>query len=129
MDQSRGDMLPLTQKDLAYLHDQMSWELLATKKAYQYAHQTMEPECAKLMHQIGEKHQRNLERLLGHLQQHVDQLIQANLGAAQQEVAQAGGQMNQAGGQMNQASGQSMQANIPLGQIGQEMQSHQGGYI
>lgn len=113
MDQSRGDMLPLTQKDLAYLKDQMSWELLATKKAFQYAHQTMEPECQKLMHQIGEKHQRNLERLLSHLQQHVDQLIQANLGAAaQQEQAQM-----------------DTQANIPLGQIGQEIQSHQGGYI
>lgn len=81
--QHHGDMLPLTEKDLAYLHDQMSWELVATKKAYQYAHQTMEPDCRQLMFQIAEQHQRNLERLLGHLQEHVDRTVQANVPGAQ----------------------------------------------
>lgn len=74
--QHQGDMLPLTEKDLSYLHDQMSWELVATKKAYQYAHQTMEPDCRQLMFQIAEKHQRNLERLLNHMQEHADQRTQ-----------------------------------------------------
>lgn len=81
--QHNGHMLPLTEKDLAYLHDQMSWELVATKKAYQYAHQTMEPDCKQLMFQIAEQHQRNLERLLGHLQEHVDRTVQANVPGAQ----------------------------------------------
>lgn len=78
-----GDMMPLTQKDLAYLHDAMSWELLATKKAYQYAQQTQEPECQQLMQQIAQQHQRNLERLMGHLQQHANNPVQINLSGSQ----------------------------------------------
>lgn len=69
--QQQTDMLPLTEKDLAYMHDMMSWELIATKKAYQYAQQTMEPDCRNLMFQVAEQHQRNLERILAHLEQHV----------------------------------------------------------
>lgn len=83
MQQNTGAMLPLTEKDLAYLHDQMSWELVATKKSFQYAHQTLEPECRQLMFQVAEQHQRNLERLLGHLQVHVDRTVQANVPGAQ----------------------------------------------
>lgn len=83
MQQNNGSMLPLTEKDLALLHDQMSWELVATKKAYQYAHQTLEPECRQLMFQVAEQHQRNMERLLGHLQEHVNMTIQANIPGAQ----------------------------------------------
>lgn len=81
--QHNGPMLPLTEKDLALLRDQMSWELVATKKAFQYAHQTMEPECRQLMFQVAEQHQRNLERLLGHLGEHVNRTIQANVPGAQ----------------------------------------------
>ncbi|MFZ5816077.1 MAG: ferritin-like domain-containing protein [Bacillota bacterium] len=76
-------MLPLTEKDLAYLHDMLSWELVATKKAYQYAHQTLEPDCRHLMFRMAEQHQRNWERLLGHLQEHVDRTIQANIPGGQ----------------------------------------------
>lgn len=83
MQQNLGPMLPLTEKDLAYLHDQMSWELVATKKAYQYAHQTLEPECRSLMYQVAEQHQRNLERLLDHLQEHVDRTIAQHVPGAQ----------------------------------------------
>ena len=83
MQQNNGAMLPLTEKDLAYLHDAMSWELVATKKAFQYAHQTLEPECRQLMFQVAEMHQRNLERILGHLQVHVDRTVQANVPGAQ----------------------------------------------
>jgi hypothetical protein len=83
MQQTPGQMLPLTEKDLAYLHDQMSWELVATKKAYQYAHQTLEPECKQLMFQIAEQHQRNMERLLAHLEEHVQQTVAANVPGAQ----------------------------------------------
>jgi len=68
--QQQTDMLPLTEKDLAYMHDMMSWELVATKKAYQYAQQTMDPDCRSLMFQVAEQHQRNLERILTHLEQH-----------------------------------------------------------
>lgn len=71
-----GSMPPLTEKDLSYLKDQMSWELLAAKKAFRYANETQEPECKQAMLQIAEQHQRNMERLLVHLQQHVNQATQ-----------------------------------------------------
>jgi len=83
MQQNQAGMLPLTEKDLAYMHDQMSWELIATKKAYQYAHQTLEPECRQLMFQVAEQHQRNMERIMAHLKVHVDQTIKANVPGAQ----------------------------------------------
>lgn len=86
---NHGPMLPLTEKDLAYLHDMMSWELVATKKAYQYAHQTLEPDSRNLMTQIAQQHQRNWEGLLGHLQQHVQQTIQANVPGMQATLAGA----------------------------------------
>lgn len=74
-----GAMTPLTEKDLAYLKDMMSWELLATKKAFHYANETQEPECKQAMFQIAEQHQRNLERLLMHMQQHVNQATQVTV--------------------------------------------------
>lgn len=69
-------MPPLTEKDLAYLKDQCVWELLASKKAYQYAHQTLEPECREVMFQVARAHQQNLERLSQHLAQHVNLALQ-----------------------------------------------------
>jgi hypothetical protein len=66
-----GQMTPLTEKDLSYMKDQMSWELVATKKAFQYAHQTQDADCQQLMLQVAQKHQTNMERLLQHLGEHV----------------------------------------------------------
>jgi hypothetical protein len=74
---------PLSEKDLSYMKDHMSWELLAAKKAYQYAHQTLEPECRQLMFRVAETHQRNFERVLQHLGEHVNQSIQATTSGAQ----------------------------------------------
>jgi hypothetical protein len=76
---NQTNMTPLSEKDLAYIKDHMSWELLACKKAYQYAHQTQEPECRQLAFQAAETHQRNYERVLKHLQMHVDQTVQATV--------------------------------------------------
>jgi hypothetical protein len=64
-------MTPLTEKDLSYMKDQMSWELVASKKAFQYAHQTQDTDCKQLMLQVAQKHQTNIERLLQHLGVHV----------------------------------------------------------
>lgn len=75
--------LPLTEKDLAYMQDQIHWELVATKKAYQYAHQTLEPDCRQLMLQVAEQHQRNVERVMGHLSEHLNQTVQAHTPGAQ----------------------------------------------
>ncbi|HEY3364362.1 MAG TPA: hypothetical protein VGK74_04860 [Symbiobacteriaceae bacterium] len=76
-------MTPLTEKDLAYIKDTMSWELVACKKAFQYAHQTLEPECRSLMFRIAEEHQRNFERILQHMGEHVSQSVQASISGAQ----------------------------------------------
>ena len=77
MSQSSGQMTPLTEKDLSYCTDAMAWELVACKKAFQYAHQTLEPECRQLMFQIAEQHQKNLESIVQHLGQHVSQSVQS----------------------------------------------------
>ena len=77
MQNNQQQQFPLTEKDLAYIRDSMSWELLASKKAFQYAHQTLEPECRQLMYQVAQTHQQNMERLLNHLGQSANQPIQA----------------------------------------------------
>lgn len=82
MQYQTGGMMPLTEKDLSYLKDMMSWELLASKKAYHYANETQDAECRQAMMQIAEQHQRNLERLLTHLQEHVNQATQITVSGA-----------------------------------------------
>ncbi|MFO7274056.1 MAG: hypothetical protein LOD90_05220 [Symbiobacteriaceae bacterium] len=82
MQYQTSGMLPLTEKDLSYLKDMMSWELLAAKKAYHYANETQDAECRQAMFQIAEQHQRNLERLLLHLHEHVSQPMQISVAGA-----------------------------------------------
>jgi len=81
-------MTPLTEKDLSYMKDAIAWELVACKKAFQYAHQTLEPECRHLMFQIAEQHQRNLESVVQHLGEHVQQTVQSAVSGAQPMVSQ-----------------------------------------
>ncbi|HEY8347940.1 MAG TPA: hypothetical protein VIL07_11840 [Symbiobacteriaceae bacterium] len=69
-----SDRAPLSEKELFYIRDQMSWELVAAKKAYQYAHQTSDPECRNLMFTVAEQHQRNLERVMQYLQQQTQKM-------------------------------------------------------
>lgn len=78
-----GEMTPLTEKDLSFAKDHFSWELMAAKKAYQYAHQTLEPECRQLMLQVAQVHQSNCEQIQKHLQQHVKQTVQNTVSGAQ----------------------------------------------
>lgn len=76
-------MLPLTEKDLSYVKDLAAWELVAAKKAYQYAHQTLEPECRQVMFEVGRQHQLNVENLMHHLHQHVNVAVQASVSGVQ----------------------------------------------
>ncbi|HWI62214.1 MAG TPA: hypothetical protein VNT75_10285 [Symbiobacteriaceae bacterium] len=76
-------MTPLSEKDLSYIRDAIAWELVAAKKAYQYACQTLEPECRELMNQVGQQHQKNLESIVQHLGQHVQQTVQCAVSGAQ----------------------------------------------
>lgn len=78
-----AQMPPLSEKDLAYMKDHLSWELIAAKKAYQYAHQTLEPESRQLMFQAAQQHQTNCQQIMQHLQQHVEQTVQNSVSGGQ----------------------------------------------
>ncbi len=58
----------ITGKDLLYLKDQLSWELLATKKCRHFAGECTDPEIAQAIDKAGQMHQRHYQLLLGHLQ-------------------------------------------------------------
>lgn|GEM_PF-1243460 len=83
MQNQSEQMTPLTEKDLSYMKDAVYWELVACKKAFQYAHQTLEPECRQLMFQVAEQHQRNLESIVQHMGEHVQQSVQSAVSGAQ----------------------------------------------
>ena len=71
---------PLSEKDLNYLKDHLSWELLAAKKAFQYAHQSQDNTVKDLLFEVSQQHQRNYEKLLAHLGGHAHATIQAMSG-------------------------------------------------
>jgi rRNA maturation endonuclease Nob1 len=58
----------LTDKELHYLKDYMSWELLAMKKCQHAAQSCQDPEIQNVIKQIGLKHIQHYEVLLSHLQ-------------------------------------------------------------
>ncbi|WP_019156709.1 ferritin-like domain-containing protein [Robertmurraya massiliosenegalensis] len=58
----------ITTKDLSYLKDAMSWELLAFKKFHFYAEQVNDQEIKQAFEQAGRMHQNHYQRLLSHLQ-------------------------------------------------------------
>ncbi len=58
----------ITTKDLSYLKDQMSWELIAMKKCAHYAQECTDPEVKSLIGKIGQMHQRHYQQILRHCQ-------------------------------------------------------------
>jgi hypothetical protein len=60
--------MQISGKDLHYLTDAMSWELLAMKKCHHYAREVQDPEVLSLINHIGQMHQRHYETLLSQLQ-------------------------------------------------------------
>ena len=63
----------ITVKDMAYLKDAMSWELLAMKKCRMYAEFTKDPQIKTLLDGTGRMHQRHYETLLQYLQSNPNQ--------------------------------------------------------
>ncbi|WP_054951365.1 hypothetical protein [Numidum massiliense] len=57
----------LSSKDLHYVKDQLSWELLAMKKCHHYAGECQDQEIQKQLEQVGRMHQAHYEMLLNHL--------------------------------------------------------------
>lgn len=65
----------ITTKDLSYLKDAMSWELLAFKKFHFYAQQVNDLEIKQAFEQAGQMHQNHYQRLLSHLQVNNDAIM------------------------------------------------------
>ncbi|SMO83344.1 hypothetical protein [Melghirimyces algeriensis] len=59
--------MTLSTKDLNYLKDEMSWELLAFKKCHHYAQQCQDTQVKQMIDDIGRKHQRHYEQILQYL--------------------------------------------------------------
>ncbi|MDQ6598488.1 ferritin-like domain-containing protein [Bacillus salipaludis] len=58
----------ITTKDLLYIKDVLSWELLAFKKFHHLAQQATNPQFKQALDKAGRMHQNHYQRLLTHLQ-------------------------------------------------------------
>lgn len=63
----------ITDKDLLYLKDAMSWELVAFKKCRQYASFATDPEIQQQIDAAGQMHQKHYHQLLQYLQSNPNQ--------------------------------------------------------
>lgn len=70
--QSNGTMTPdrnlLGEKELLYVKDFLSWELLAMKKCNEAANACQDAQLKQLIRNTGKKHQQHFEAILSHLQ-------------------------------------------------------------
>jgi len=66
--QMTDDRSRLTEKELLYVKDFMSWELLAMKKCRDAADRCEDKEIAALIEETGRRHVRHFNSLLAHLQ-------------------------------------------------------------
>jgi hypothetical protein len=73
----------ITTKDVLYIKDALSWELLAFKKFHFMANHIQNPQLKDALNKAGQMHQNHFQRLLTHLQ--VDNnTVLANLPNTQQ---------------------------------------------
>jgi hypothetical protein len=61
--------LNLSTKEVNYLKDHLSWELMAAKKCYNYAQEASDKNYAKLLDDIGHIHQENFVDILNYVNQ------------------------------------------------------------
>lgn len=66
----------ISQKELNYVKDFLSWELLSSKKCYQYGHQEIDQGTKQLFFDTAHVHEQNYLNLLNY----VDQLNKAQGG-------------------------------------------------
>lgn len=69
----------MTTKDTLYISDMLSWNLLAMKKANSFAAQCQIPEVSNAIKQAAQMHQRHYQKLLQHLQGHLQNQTQQTL--------------------------------------------------
>lgn len=77
----------ITTKDLSYLKDALSWELIAFKKLHTFAQQATDPEVKQCLEKIGQMHQQHYEKLLTHLQ-HNNTAVMATIPQTQSQQQQ-----------------------------------------
>ncbi|MBL4950705.1 ferritin-like domain-containing protein [Neobacillus sp. OS1-32] len=65
----------VTTKDLQYLKDALSWELLAFKKFHFLAQQATDEDIKQALDNAGKMHQNHYQRLLTHLQVNNNQVL------------------------------------------------------
>ncbi|WP_412176653.1 ferritin-like domain-containing protein [Bacillus sp. T3] len=58
----------ITTKDLDYIKDALSWELLAFKKFHHLASQVQNNEIKQALEKAGQMHQNHYQKILSHLQ-------------------------------------------------------------
>ena len=58
----------VTTKDLAYIKDALSWELLAAKKCHHFAQECNDNQIKQTIEQAGRMHQNHYQKLLNHLE-------------------------------------------------------------
>lgn len=73
----------ITTKDLDYIKDALSWELLAFKKFHHLAGHVQNTEIKQALEKAGQMHQKHYEKLLTHLQVDNNAAL-ANLPSSQQ---------------------------------------------
>lgn len=67
----------MTTKDSLYISDMLSWNLLAMKKAHFFAQQCQIPAVKNAITEAANLHQRHYEKLLQHLQGHLQNQTQS----------------------------------------------------
>lgn len=65
----RMDMKNISVKELNYINDMLSWELLSAKKCFQYGHQESNPAHQQVFFDTARTHQQNYVSLLSYLDQ------------------------------------------------------------
>ncbi|MCC3355799.1 hypothetical protein [Bacillus sp. REN16] len=63
----------ITSKDLLYLTDMLSWNLLALKKAHFFASQCQMAEISQAIEKSCQMHQRHYQQILNHMEKHTGQ--------------------------------------------------------
>lgn len=64
-------MQNISTKEVNYVKDLLSWELLATKKCFQYANQETNPDRKKIFFDTSNIHQQNYLNLLNYVDQFI----------------------------------------------------------
>lgn len=68
--------MSLSVKELSYIKDFLSWEILMAKKCSHYANQEVDPNFKGIFNSTGQVHQQNYLKVLNYLQQQTQQQAQ-----------------------------------------------------